>query len=229
MPPIRLQKFLSQAGVCSRREAEVLIEQDAVKINGQIAKLGDRVDEETDQVTVKGKTIAAGGEKIYLLFNKPAGFVCTRAEHHTEKNIYDLLPLELKTRVWPVGRLDKNSCGLLILTNDGELTQKLTHPKYRHEKEYHAKFTGEFNTSAERYLSAGIDTEKIQTLPCQITVITPNEIKIILREGQKRQVREMLRAVGCQVTWLERVREGKLLLGDLPVGRFEYIRKEDII
>lgn len=230
MEIMRLQKFLSSAGVCSRRQAEELITRGEVKVNGQVAQLGDKVDPETDKVEVKGKLVGAPAEKkIYILLNKPAGYTATRSDRFAEKTIYDLLPAELRTKVWPVGRLDKNSCGLLILTNDGELTQKLTHPSFQHEKEYLVEFTGLLTKERIDQLQNGIETERIQTLPCRVEVLRPNLIQVTIREGQKRQVREMLGAVHCHVNFLQRTRENKIRLGDVPEGGYKFITKREII
>lgn len=229
MGKIRLQKFLSVGGVCSRRAAEVLIVGNKVKINNQVAKLGDKVDPGEDEVKVKGKIIKPSAEKIYLALNKPAGYTTTRSDRHADKTIYDLLPANLKNKVWPVGRLDKNSSGLLILTNDGELTQKLTHPKYQHPKEYLVKVAGELTKEKINRLERGIKIAGKKTMPAKIEAIKFNEIKIILREGRKRQICKMLEIVGCQVVFLQRVRESKLKLDNLPIGKYKTITIQDIM
>jgi pseudouridine synthase len=226
---IRLQKFLSQAGVCSRRQAEVLIKQKQIKVNDQIAQLGDKVDPDRDKIEVKSKIVSFSPTKIYLLLNKPTGYVTTRSDRHAEKTIYDLLPKELKNQIWPVGRLDKNSSGLLILTNDGDLTQKLTHPSFEHEKEYLIRFRGLLNQEKIQKLQKGVTLNGQPTLPCQVKLIKPDEVKIILKEGQKRQIREMLKVVGCQITFLQRLRENKLKLSDLRVGQYKFITKNEIL
>ena len=226
---IRLQKFLSQAGVCSRRQAEVLIKQKQIKVNDQIAQLGDKVYPDRDKIEVKSKIVSFSPTKIYLLLNKPTGYVTTRSDRHAEKTIYDLLPKELKNQIWPVGWLYKNFSGLLILTNDGDLTQKLTHPSFEHEKEYLIRFRGLLNQEKIQKLQKGVTLNGQPTLPFQVKLIKPDEVKIILKEGQKRQIREMLKVVGCQITFLQRLRENKLKLSDLRVGQYKFITKNEIL
>ncbi|MFA5076497.1 MAG: pseudouridine synthase [Patescibacteria group bacterium] len=229
MAKIRLQKFLSQAGFCSRRAAEVFIANGRVQVNGQVAKIGTSIDPDKDQVLVNGKPIEPKEKNIYLVLNKPTGYTTTRFDRHAEKTIYELLPAELRKKVWPVGRLDKDSCGLLIMTNDGELTQELTHPSFEHEKEYLVRFIGQFSSAKKTKLETGVILENKKTAPCQIVMVKDNEIKITIHEGQKRQVREMLKTVSCRATFLERLREGKLTLGNLKTGQYRFVDKKEII
>ncbi|MBI5621277.1 rRNA pseudouridine synthase [Candidatus Falkowbacteria bacterium] len=226
---IRLQKFLSAAGVCSRRAAEVFITKGQVTVNGQVATLGDRVDPANDTVTLKGKIINPAHELIYLALNKPTGYTTTRADLHAEKTIYNLLPKELKNKVWPIGRLDKKSCGLLIMTNDGELTQQLTHPSFRHEKEYLVRFMGELTPGKVKQLERGVRLQGKTTAPAKIKIIKPREVYFTITEGQKHQIRRMFDRVNCSVTWLQRLRENKLTLGTLEKGRYRMIKKSDIV
>lgn len=220
MTMIRLQKFLSGAGVASRRAAERLIDVGAVAVNGELAHIGQSVDPATDVVTVNGKVIKPAAEIISVMLHKPVGYVTTRASFANEKSVYELLPAKWRTTIWPIGRLDKDSCGLLLFTNDGELTQKLTHPRYQNEKEYLVRFTGTLPADAKAQLQRGIQLDDGKTAPCKIAVVNNQEIKIILREGKKRQIRRMLATVGCRVTFLQRVRDGVVVLGTLPVGKY---------
>lgn len=228
MEKIRLQKYLSQSGVASRRDAEVLIQKGLVKINGQKAKLGDKVDPSFDAITVRDRQIktTAAEHKIYLILNKPAGYVCTRSDSHAEKTIYDLLPIQYKKTVWPVGRLDKDSCGLLILTNDGELTQKLTHPAFEHEKEYLVRINKPLDRRGSKKLASGLTVDGERFAPCRITAHHGSscQFNIILHEGKKRQIRRMFQAVDRQVLFLERIREGNLTLANLPQGKYKVLK-----
>jgi len=218
---MRLQKFLSGAGVASRRASERLITVGAVAVNGELAHIGQSVNPAKDKVTVNGKVIMPPAELVYVMLHKPVGYVTTRAHFPGEKSVYDLLPMEWRTALWPIGRLDKDSCGLLLFTNDGELTQKLTHPRYQNEKEYLVRFTGTLTSEARAKLQRGVNLEDDgKTAPCKIAVINDQEVKIILREGKKRQIRRMLAVVGCRVTFLQRVRDGIVSLGNLPVGKW---------
>ena len=229
MKNIRLQKFLSSAGVASRRNAEELIKNKKVTVNSEIAVLGDKIDPDKDIIKVRGEMIKPAEAKIYLILNKPIGYTTTRSDRHAERTVYDLLPRNLKKVVWPVGRLDKTSCGLLILTNDGELTQELTHPKYQHEKEYLVRTSGELTEEKIKELEKGIKIDDKKTSPAKIKLINSSEAKIIITEGQKRQVRRMLGEVNCRVTFLQRIRENKLQLSSLPSGKYKIISKSDII
>jgi len=227
MPPIRLQKFLSAAGIASRRQAEILISEGKVRVNGQIASIGSNIDPEEDKIEVGGKIIKPREKFIYLVVNKPASYTTTRADAHAEKTVYDLLPRELKNTVWPVGRLDKNSEGLLIFTNDGELTQKLTHPRFQHEKEYLVKTENNLTPESIAKIKKGVTIDG-QLLTAKIEG-NGREFYATLREGKKRQIREMFRAVDSKVIFLQRIRENKLRLDNLKSGEWRYINKKNII
>lgn len=218
--PIRLQKFLSGAGVASRRAAEELIRQGLVKVNSQTATIGMSVDPAVDAVLVRGRAIAQPEGMIYLMLNKPRGYVTTRARFKAEKSVYDLLPADWRSKVWPVGRLDKDSCGLLLFTNDGAITQKLTHPKYSHEKEYLVRYQGILTPAAKTQLERGVDIASGRTAPCYIKIIHPGEAVVTIHEGKKRQIRYMFAAVHCRVMFLQRIREGKIKLGQLAEGKW---------
>jgi len=214
---LRLQKYISQAGITSRRKAEELIRQGKVKVNGKLIKeMGVTVDSTKDKVEVGSKKIKLENEFVYYALNKPPGFVCTRQDPKEKKTIYSLLPKSLKTKVWSVGRLDKMSEGLLILTNDGELTLQLTHPRFGHEKEYDVMLDKPFNS-------------KQKITPAKVIKAQGKNLKVILKEGKKRQIRYLFDGLGYRVLKLKRVRVNKLKLGSLPQGKFKEINKENIL
>lgn len=208
----RLQKFLSRAGVASRRSSEELIQTGKVEVNGRKAKLGDKIDPDLDKIVIAGKTVSKQDASIYLAFNKPKNCVCSRAVQRGKKTIYDFLPQEYKKKVWPVGRLDYASEGLLILTNDGELTQKLTHPRFEHEKEYEVVTNKPPGRLQLKKLSRGVKIGDYKTQPCKIFA-KDEKVYITIREGKYRQIRRMFPVVGLEVLSLKRIRIGEF---DLP-------------
>jgi 23S rRNA pseudouridine2605 synthase len=225
---IVLQKFIAQSGYCSRRQAEELIRQKNVLVNDELAELGMKVDED-DEVKVRGKIIAINKEKIYIVLNKPKGYTCTNRQFEGERNVFELV--KTKERLFVVGRLDKDSRGLVLLTNDGDLTQKLTHPKFEHEKEYIATITNYqlqiTNDEIVRRLRRGVDIGEgdgvVQAK--DIKYIGDNKFKIVLTEGKKRQIRRMFGAVGCEIKDLVRVGIGSVRLGNLAEGKYKLINK----
>ncbi|MFA5359001.1 MAG: pseudouridine synthase [Patescibacteria group bacterium] len=229
MEQIRLQKFLSTAGVASRRAAEELIKNGKVKINGILAQIGQKINPDKDKVEVNDSLITAAEKMIYLVLNKPTDYTTTRSDRFASKTIYDLLPKDLKNKVWPIGRLDRDSCGLIILTNDGELTQRLTHPKFEHEKEYLVNFRGTLDEDKIAHLEKGVMFRGEKSAPCKAELLNKSEVKIILKEGRKRQIRDMLSAVHVHVTFLRRVREGRLTIDRVPVGKYKIISRKNII
>jgi len=225
----RVQKFLSSAGIASRRKAEEFIKSGQVLINGRKAKLGDKVDPLKDVVKVYGKVVKAAEEKIYVMLNKPKGYVVSKSDPKGKKTVFDLLPEDLKTKVWNIGRLDYDTEGLLILTNDGELTQELAHPKFEHEKEYEAATQEEPTESQLEKLRTGVEISTGTTYPAQVKQ-RDGKVRITIHEGKKRQVRRMFSAVGLTLTNLKRIRVNKLALPkDLPLGAHKLVKKEDIL
>jgi pseudouridine synthase len=228
MEPIRLQKYLSENGIASRRKAEEFISSGQVSINGKRAKLGDKVNPETDKVTVYGKTVQLAEAKIYLALNKPKEYVVSKSDPQRRRTVFKLLPKELQNKVWNVGRLDYHTEGLLILTNDGELTQQLAHPSFEHEKEYEVLVNLAPNDGQLQQLREGVDIATGTTYPAKVkskgTLIT-----ISIHEGKKRQVRRMIEAVGLKVKNLKRTRINKLTLPDIAPGQFVEIKKSDIL
>lgn len=236
---IRINKFLAQAGIASRRAVDKLIEEKRVKIKvGNdlvIAKVGDKIDPLKQTVLVNNKPIIIKEDLIYYAVNKPIGYTSSAREEYADKLVVDLVPS--KPRVYPVGRLDKNSRGLIVLTNDGDLANELTHPRFEHEKEYKLKIksTNEKLKSKIFKLKKGVKLheglakfDKFETLSVDENR-NFSEIRIVLHQGWKRQIRRMCEKVGLEVVDLKRIRIGKLQLGDLEEGKYELIKKEDII
>jgi len=225
---IRLQKYLAEAGVASRRASEKLILAGKIKVNGQVVKeLGVKVDVENDQVEYENKLVKPVEELVYLMLNKPKGYVTTVKNFPKQDSVMMLLPQGLK--VHPVGRLDKNSEGLLIFTNDGELTQELTHPKFQHQKEYEVQVDKDLLEESIKLIKQGIRLGEGLAKADKVERITNNVFRITLHQGWKRQIRRMCEALGYKTVSLKRLRVNKLKLGELPLGKFEYINKEDII
>lgn len=220
----RLQKIIANAGVCSRREAEKLILSGKVRLNNKIVhELGVKADPEKDEITVIRKKIKPQNNKIYYLVNKPIGYICTVRDKRTKKKIVDLVPK--LPRVYPVGRLDKDSSGLIILTNDGDFTQKFTHPKFEHEKEYLVKVDKKITKDFLEKLRKGISME--EGIAKADKIINVNEVifRIIIHQGWNRQIRRMVEKVGYSVVELKRTRIGKWKLGNLAVGQFRNFKK----
>lgn len=226
----RLQKFLSNAGIASRRRAEDLIIKGFVKINGRRARLGDKVDPQKDIVEFQGRTIKPEAEFFYIAANKPKGYISSRFDSMARKSVYDLIPADLRQKVWTVGRLDYNTEGLILFTNDGELTQALAHPKYEHDKEYEVVVSKEFTDSQLDRLRKGVpigDRGEV-TAPAKVK-IRNDKIYMTIHEGKKRQIRRMFEAVGLKVANLKRVRINKLNIGSIPLGKYALVQRSDII
>jgi len=229
MPGIVLQKFIADSGFCSRRQAEVLIKAGKVELNGEKARLGLRVGE-NDVVKINGKKIGLAKERIYIKLNKPAGYVCTNAGFRGEKSVFDLV--NLKTRMFVVGRLDKESRGLVLLTNDGELAQKLTHPSFQHEKIYELRVSGHLGRVNEvvKNIKAGVNIGEGDGVvkPKNVKYLDADRFSLVLTEGKKRQIRRMFEAVGCEVTDLLRTEISGLTLWKLGEGEWKFLTKEEI-
>lgn len=225
----RVQKFLSQAGVASRRKAEEFIVSGQVFINGKKAKLGDKVDPEKDTVKVYGKIIKPPEQFVYIALNKPKGYVVSKRDPMGRKTVFSLLPEDLRTKVWNVGRLDFETEGLLILTNDGDLTQKLAHPRYEHDKEYEVQTTETPTKEQLEELEEGVQISTGLTSPAKARS-SGNRVYITIHEGKKHQVRRMFDSVGLSVKNLKRVRINRLILpDDLPAGQFRSVTREEIL
>jgi 23S rRNA pseudouridine2605 synthase len=215
---VRLQKVLAQAGFGSRRACEELIAAGRVRINGEIAGLGRRVDPEKDRVEVDGIPVSVREGLVYYLLNKPRGVVTTASDPQGRPTVVELVPLE--PRVFPVGRLDVETEGLLILTNDGELTFRLTHPSFAVEKEYVVHVSGHPAPGAIRRLREGVELEDGRTAPAKVTLVEPEVLRITIHEGRNRQVRRMCEAVGRPVLRLVRTRVGPVSDRRLPPGQW---------
>ncbi len=220
----RINKILSQRGVCSRREADRLISAGRVLINGQTAEMGEQVGH-NDDIEVDGLPIDGPSKKIYIMLNKPIGVIST-TDHSAPDNVIDYVGLS--ERVFPVGRLDVESSGLLLLTNDGELTERLTHPRYEHEKEYEVEVSKEINDEQIGQLRDGIKLPDGKTLPAKVNRISSNQFRIVLRQGMNRQIRRMCEAVGLEATKLRRIRIHTLKLGRLRYGQWRELSKNEI-
>ncbi len=227
---IRLQKFLADAGVASRRKSEELITQGLVRVNNRVAKLGDSVDVKNDTVTVKGKRVFQAKNLYYILLNKPRGYVTTTDDELGRKCVTDLV--DIKARLYPVGRLDRASEGALILTNDGAFANALMHPSHHVPKTYRVSVKGDVTDAEAKKLAEGVELDGRMTAPADVHIIERLEGKVILGivlyEGRNRQIRRMLEAVGKEVIRLKRTAIGKLELGTLPPGKYRDLTEKEI-
>lgn len=223
---IRLQKYIAECGIASRRAAEKLITVGKVKVNGKIAKIGDKVSPNSDKIIVNGKLLKQKEEKIYLKLNKPCGVVSACSDSR-DTTIIDLVK-DIPYRLYPVGRLDKNSEGLIILTNDGELANRLMHPRYEHEKEYVVTTQFPIFYRQMERLKEGVVIEDKKTLPAKVKQISSRRFHIILKEGKKRQIRKMVEEVGNKVVCLKRIRIKNIRLGSLPVGKYTHLTFSEV-
>lgn len=225
-PRIRLQKVLAQAGLGSRRACEELIADERVTIDGEVALLGDRVDPETAVVEVDGVPIGVRPGLVHYLLNKPAGVVTTAEDPQGRPVVVDLVPAE--PRVFPVGRLDLDTEGLLLLTNDGDLTHRLTHPSFGVEKEYLAEVEGTPGRSALHRLRTGVELDDGPTAPATVGLMAPSLVRIVIHEGRNRQVRRMCEAVGHPVRRLVRTRIGPLTDPGLKPGEWRALATAEV-
>ena len=224
---MRLQVFLSKAGISSRRRAVKIIESGKISINGKkVFESSFRVNPEKDKVSLKGKIIKPK-EKIYIVLNKPKGVTTTKKDSFADKTVMDLLPQKLN-HLNPVGRLDKDTAGLLLLTNDGEFINRLTHPRFNVKKLYAVKLDKKLGDKEKVRLEKGIALDEKRTAPCKITLKQKSDIEITLGEGRKRQIKRMFSKLGYKVLDLRRLKEGSLALGELPEGKWRILKKEEI-
>lgn len=222
---VRLQKYLSGAGVCSRRKGEEYIKDGRVAVNGEvITQPGVQVDPEKDRVEVDGKVVRIKNQMIYIVLNKPAGYITSRS-HGDRKIVFDLI--DIKERLNPVGRLDKDSTGLLLLTNDGELHNRLIHPSFDHDKEYEVETLKPINDKYLEILRRGVVIDNKKTRPAKIDRMAENRFKIILKEGRKRQIRRMVEKVDNRVVRLHRTRISTLLIGKLKMGQWRHLLPDE--
>ena len=228
---MRLNKYIAQAGVASRRKADQLTQNGAVRVNGMVMKeLGYDVQPE-DTVEVNGRVLHPAAKKIYLVLNKPKGYITTVSDEQGRPTVMDLIT-DVTDRVFPVGRLDYNTTGLLILTNDGELSQRLTHPQHQVTKTYHARVTGVLSSERMNKLRSGVDIGGYVTAKARVEVLKQSEkstiVEIEISEGKNRQVRKMFTAVGCKVQELERVSMGEIRLGRLLQGHYRNLTAREV-
>ena len=226
----RLQKILSAAGVCSRRAAEGYLTAGRITVNGETAQLGQQADLETDDIRVDGVPLDREPEAVYLMLNKPRGYVTTVSDEQGRKTVMDLLT-GVHTRIYPVGRLDRDSEGLLLLTNDGALTQRLLHPSHEVSKEYRVTVSGPVEHAAEN-LRRIRDVAGMAIRPAEVQMLRREgnraELRIVIHEGRNRQIRRMCARCGLEVLRLQRVREHCLELGTLPLGQWRYLTAAEI-
>ncbi|MBO4681057.1 MAG: pseudouridine synthase [Clostridiales bacterium] len=220
---VRLNKYVSSSGMCSRREADRLIESGKVKINGVTADLGSRVFD-GDTVEVDGKPIVPEDNSIYIAFNKPLGVTCT-TDRRDPSNIIDYIAF--KERIFPIGRLDKNSSGLILLTNNGDIVNGLLRSENGHEKEYVVTLDRPYDGKFIKNMSSGVPVLGRMTLPTEVFPVNSKTFRIILRQGMNRQIRRMCEYLGYRVTKLKRIRFINIELGDLEVGKWRYLTAEE--
>ncbi len=226
MAEMRLQKFLSRAGICSRRKGEEYIQAGWISVNGKIVtELGVKVDPNKDVVEVNRDAIESDTAPIYIALNKPRGYVSS-CDQPDEKIVLDLL--NITERIYPIGRLDKDSTGLLLLTNDGHLHHRLTHPSFNHEKAYEVTVSRPLPDGALRKLADGLPMMGTRTRPARVKRISARRFRIILQEGKNRQIRRMVRKVGNHVIHLKRTRIANIELGRLPLGHWRHLTKKEI-
>lgn len=229
---IRLNRFLADCGLGSRRKVEELITTEQIKVNSEICTdLAQQIDPSQDEVHYQGKLLSRELEKIYLMLNKPMGYVVSQADEYGRKTVYELLPEHFVNLPY-AGRLDKNSEGLLLFTNDGNLIEQLTHPSHKVEKTYRAIIDRNLSRQALKQLREGVVIEGGITQSAGVYVKQETEkdmqLKIVLREGRKRQIRQMIEAVGAKVVSLRRLQFGSLCLKDLPLGRWRPLNRSEI-
>ncbi|MGD9367230.1 MAG: pseudouridine synthase [Desulfobacteraceae bacterium] len=221
MNEVRIQKYLSAAGVCSRRKAESYMRQGRIRVNGKTVKEpGTKIDPEKDRVEVDGRLVSAPTEKIYVALNKPKGYV-TSCDHPGQPLVVDLV--DLPHRVYPIGRLDKDSVGLLLLTNDGRLHHQLSHPSFDHEKEYEVTVQHPIADGVLHRLARGVDLEGVKTRQARVKRLSGRRFRIVLKEGRNRQIRRMVSKMGHNVVRLKRIRMANVRLGNLPSGNWRHL------
>ena len=221
---VRINKFLSQAGFCSRREADKFILDERVTINGVVAKMGEKIDP-NDDISVDGERISKKpNKKIYIILNKPKGIVCTTDSGVEKNNIIDFV--NHPKRIFPIGRLDKTSEGLIFLTNDGDIVNKILRAKNKHEKEYHVTVDKPITHEFIQQMNKGVPILNTVTRPCEIKRIKDYEFKIILTQGLNRQIRRMCEYLGYRVKKLKRIRIMNIKL-DIPLGEWRYFNDQE--
>jgi pseudouridine synthase len=231
----RLQKLMAAAGFCSRRRGEELLRQGRVRINGERAQLGDQADPDVDRIEIDGRPLAPPASSLTLLLNKPLGVLSTCHDPHGRTTVLDLLPVELRRGLglYPVGRLDADSRGALLLSNDGDLTLKLTHPRYGHGRTYRAWVRGRPEQPVLAQWRAGVPLDGQASQPVQLTMLEHDGdatlLELVLREGRNRQIRRTAGLLGHPVLDLQRIAIGDLELADLPEGRWRRVQAGELV
>lgn len=224
--PVRLQKYLSAAGVCSRRRGESMITSGRVSVNGQVVtQLGTKVVPGKDRIEVDGRPVQAEDKRVYIALHKPAGYV-TSCRQPKDAIVLDLV--DIGERVYPVGRLDKESTGLLLLTNDGRIHHRLSHPSFDHEKEYEVKVERPISDDQLAQMAAGMPVLGSQTRPAEIRRLSGRRFRIVLKEGKNRQIRRMAQQLGHRVARLKRIRVAGIHLGRLAEGQWRHLTNREI-
>ncbi|MEJ2154804.1 MAG: pseudouridine synthase [Desulfobacteraceae bacterium] len=221
MGDVRIQKYLSAAGICSRRKAESFIRAGRVRVNGTIVTaMGSKIDPQKDRIEVDGRLVGPPAKKIYIALNKPKGYV-TSCDHPGQSLVVDLV--DLPERIYPVGRLDKDSVGLLLLTNDGRLHHRLSHPSFDHEKAYEVTVQHPIDDGVLAHLSQGVVLKGVKTRPASVERISGRRFRMVLKEGRNRQIRRMVNKMGHKVVRLKRIRVANIRLGNLPTGAWRHL------
>ncbi len=230
---VRLQKYIAMSGAASRRKAEEMIDEGRVKVNGEkIDRRGVKVEIGADKVELDGVQLKIKNKKQYIMLNKPSGYVTTVKDQFDRPTVMDLINGEISERLFPVGRLDYETEGLLLLSNDGDFAYRVTHPKFRTDKTYIAVIGGGVSAQAMAALRRGVRIDGYVTSPAELTMLDATAgkttIRITIHEGRNRQVRKMFEAVGCKVIALERIKIGNVELGTLPLGRWRHLTAHEV-
>lgn len=228
---MRLNKYIALCGVASRRGADSLIADGRVSVNGEPVKtMGPEIEAGRDVVSVDGKVVTPPEDRVYIMLNKPAGYICSCNDERGRKTVLDIIE-GFDLRLFPVGRLDADTEGLLLLTNDGDFAYQCTHPKHEVKKTYYAVIEGNPDEGSFERLRTGIKIDEVMTSPAEIEIFksisNETSLNITIHEGRNRQVKKMFEAAGCRVTYLKRVSIGSLKLGNLRTGEWRYLKSED--
>ncbi len=232
---VRLQKYIAMSGIASRRAAETMIQEGRVRVNGKkVTEQGIKVEVGADAVMVDGKPIKIKNKNYYIMLNKPVGYVSTVKDQFERPTVVDLVKKDLEdARIFPVGRLDYDTEGLLLLTNDGDFTYKVTHPKFEKDKTYIATIKGGITIAGINKIRRGVYIDdNFKTSPAQAEILDAVDgrtfIQITIHEGKNRQVRKMFEAIGCKVIGLKRIKIGTVDLGNLPLGRWRHLTSHEV-
>ncbi len=228
---VRLQKFMADNGIASRRKSEELIERGSVKVNGRVAHIGDKVDPKHDKVQVNGRNIVAVKKKVYIMLHKPRGYITTMSDEMDRKCVAELVK-DVDARIYPVGRLDRDSEGLLFLTNDGAFANAMMHPSKHIPKTYRVTVRPDINDDQLTKLATGVMVDGRMTAEAQVSVITKEPGRVVLQmtihEGRNREIRKMCEAVGLEVARLKRTSIGSVKLGMLPQGKYRNLTDDEV-